>query len=291
MPHVLLAEQNLDMVMSVGCSTSPEVFVPPCLKCLEWTNDESNVESSMSANPSVEENGSISSENGRLKDLLQTWMFKSLKGHQTHVMSWRNLSFTKNPRKGGIGFERKLNEDGSYWEPHQYPQTVWVPAKRKTLSLALFLGYNSPNPKYPDDDSLDNYKLFKNQHGKAIARYVGLIRLQCIYNFWLFHAIILSILDVYNHFIVILYHFLVLPYWHSAKCQLLIFACFLHCRKSILSGVQTQRNFLWIFYVPEDIEWAKEAPRGAPRGAQPTRVCLEAQARPYSINTPIFQKP
>ena len=51
----------------------------------------------------------------------------------------------------------------------------------------------------------------------------------------------------YNHFIVILYHFLVLTYWHSAKCQLLFFACFLHCRKSIPNGVQTQRNFLWNF--------------------------------------------
>ena len=30
----------------------------------------------------------------------------------------------------------------------------------------------------------------------------------------------------YNHFIVILYHFLVLTYWHSAKCQLLFSAFF-----------------------------------------------------------------
>ena len=59
------------------------------------------------------------------------------------------------------------------------------------------------------------------------------------------------------------------------------------------------------FFGPEDIQWAREAPGGAPRGAQPTRVCQEAQARPgglcpprvppgpplCSINTPIFQKP
>ena len=31
---------------------------------------------------------------------------------------------------------------------------------------------------------------------------------------------------IYNHFIVILYHFLVLTYWHSAECQLLFFPCF-----------------------------------------------------------------
>ena len=48
----------------------PEVFEPPCLKCLERTNAESNVESSVNANPSVEENGSVSDENTRLKDLL-----------------------------------------------------------------------------------------------------------------------------------------------------------------------------------------------------------------------------
>ena len=52
----------------------------------------------------------------------------------------------------------------------------------------------------------------------------------------------------YNHFIMILYHFLVLTYWHSAKCQLLFSACFLHRRKSIPNGVQTQQNFLWIFW-------------------------------------------
>ena len=39
-----------------------------------------------------------------------------------------------------------------------------------------------------------------------------LIRLQRIYNFLLFHAVILSILDVLQSFIVILYHFLVLTY-------------------------------------------------------------------------------
>ena len=55
----------------------------------------------------------------------------------------------------------------------------------------------------------------------------------------------------YNHFIVILYHFLVLTYWHSANCQLLFFACFLHRKKSISNGVQTQRNFTKIFFGPE----------------------------------------
>ena len=56
----------------------------------------------------------------------------------------------------------------------------------------------------------------------------------------------------YNHFIVILYHFLVLTYWHSAKCHLLFSACFLHRRKSIPNGVQMQRNFTEMFFGPED---------------------------------------
>ena len=47
----------------------------------------------------------------------------------------------------------------------------------------------------------------------------------------------------YNHFI----SFLVLTYWHSAKCQLLFSACFLHRRKSIWDGVQMQQNFTEIF--------------------------------------------
>ena len=50
----------------------PEVFVPPCLKCLDCSNTESNVESSVNANPCVKENGSLSNENSRLKDLIQT---------------------------------------------------------------------------------------------------------------------------------------------------------------------------------------------------------------------------
>jgi hypothetical protein len=57
--------------------------------------------------------------------------------------------------------------------PDQYPRTVWVPAKSKTLEPALMSGYNCPIPEFSYDDSLDNYKLFKNQRGEVIARYVG----------------------------------------------------------------------------------------------------------------------
>ena len=108
----------------------------------------------------------------------------------------------------------------------------------------------------------------------------------------------------YNHFIVILYHFLVLTYWHSAKCQLLFSACFLHSRKSILDGVQMQRNFTEIFLNQKEHNGPWLLLGGAPRRAQHTRARQEAQARPAglcpprvppgpplcSINTLIFPK-
>ena len=96
-----------------------------------------------------------------------------------------------------------------------------------------------------------------------------------------------------------------LTYWHSAKCQLLFSACFLHHRKSIPNGVQIQRNFMEIFMDQKTHNGPRHRLGGAPRGAQPTRARQEAQARPgglcppwvppgpplCSINTPIFQKP
>ena len=126
-----------------------------------------------------------------------------------------------------------------------------------------------------------------------------LIRLQRIYNFLLFHAIILSFLDVlqsfYNHFI----SFLVLTYWHSAQCPLLYIACFLHRRKSIPNGVQTQRIFLWIFSRLEDTVWAKKVPEGCsegstthqgapgPRWVVPTSVASHTASSLYKYpNTP-----
>ena len=58
-------------------------------------------------------------------------------------------------------------------EPQQYPRIVWVPTKSKMLDPAFLSGYDSPITEYSYDDSLDNYKLFKNQCGEAIACYVG----------------------------------------------------------------------------------------------------------------------
>ena len=79
----------------------------------------------------------------------------------------------RNPRKEGIAFERKLNADGTYWKPEQYPKTTWVAAKGPLVDLSNLSGFACESP-HSDDESLDsNYKLFKNQNGEVFARYVG----------------------------------------------------------------------------------------------------------------------
>ena len=100
-------------------------------------------------------------------------MIKSLKGHQNLCDILKKSILHKNPRKEGVGFKRKLNENGPYWEPDQYTRTVWVPAKSKTLDPTLLSGYDCPITEYSYDDSLHNYKLFKNQCGEVVSRYVG----------------------------------------------------------------------------------------------------------------------
>ena len=60
-------------------------------------------------------------------------MLGSLKGHQTLCDVLKKSILHKNPQKEGLGFKKKLNVDGSYWTPKQYPQTTWVRAKSKTL--------------------------------------------------------------------------------------------------------------------------------------------------------------
>ena len=65
----------------------------------------------------------------------------------------------------------------------------------------------------------------------------------------------------YNHFIVILYHFWVLTYWHSAQCYLMFSACFYIVGNRYQTGSKcnaTPRGF----FGPEESQWAKEAPEG-----------------------------
>ena len=90
--------------------TFPVEFVPPCLKCLERSNTDSTAETSSAAernattiiietNTSTEEYVAISDENSRLKNLRETGMLKSLKGHQPFVMCSRSQFCTRTPER------------------------------------------------------------------------------------------------------------------------------------------------------------------------------------------------
>jgi len=92
--HEDLQKENESLRAQLISSTHEE-FEPPCLKCIERDNATSFAECSTAAtaaissttdvvtNPSAVETTTIADENARLKTLLETGMYKSLKGHQT----------------------------------------------------------------------------------------------------------------------------------------------------------------------------------------------------------------
>ena len=89
--HEDLQKEN-ESLRAQQISPAQEGFEPPCLKCLERDNATSVAECSTVAisstvdvvtNPSTEDATTIADENARLKILLETCMYKSLKGHQT----------------------------------------------------------------------------------------------------------------------------------------------------------------------------------------------------------------
>ena len=82
----------------------------------------------------------------------------------------------------------------------------------------------------------------------------------------LFHVVILSFLDVLQSFYSNFISFFGTNLLTQCQVPVAVFACFLHRRKSISNGVQTPQNFLWIFYGPEDHQWARAAPGGCPEG-------------------------
>ena len=127
----------------------------------------------MVTNPSSEDTTTIADENARLKTLLETGMYKSLKGHQTLCDVLKKQILNRNPRKEGVGFERKMNADGSYWKPEQYPKTTWVAAKEPSVDPSTLSGFTCANPTVIDESFDANYKLFKNQNGEVFARYIG----------------------------------------------------------------------------------------------------------------------
>src|SRR4051812_30062903 len=101
-------------------------------------------------------------------------MLKSVQGHQHLCDILQKALLHRYPRQEGVGFERKLNPDGTYWEPEQYPKIVWVLAKEKPIDIANLSGFNCKIDKAIDDESLDSdYKLIKDQEGKVSAEYIG----------------------------------------------------------------------------------------------------------------------
>ena len=126
--HEGLQKKN-ESLRAEQISSAQEGFEPPCLKCIEHDNAASvakcstatNVAISSTAdvvtNPSAEDTTTIADEYARLKTLLETGMYKSLKGHQTLCDVLKRKILNQNPRKEGVGFIRKMNADGSYWKP------------------------------------------------------------------------------------------------------------------------------------------------------------------------------
>ena len=94
MAHEDLQKVN-ESLRAQQISPAQDGFEPPCLKCIERNNATSVAECSNAAtvalssttdvvtNPSTEDTTAIADENARLKTLLKTGMYKSLKGHQT----------------------------------------------------------------------------------------------------------------------------------------------------------------------------------------------------------------
>ena len=123
--HEDLQKEN-ESLRSKQISSAQEGFEPPCLKCIERDNAISVAECSTATavaisstvdvvtNPSAEDTTAVADENARLKTLLETWMYKSLKGHQTLCDVLKRQILNCNPRKEGVGFGRKMNADGSY---------------------------------------------------------------------------------------------------------------------------------------------------------------------------------
>ena len=57
----------------------------------------------------------------------------------------------RNPRKEGIAFERKINADGTYWKPEQYPKTSWVAAKGPPVDPSNLSGFTCESPHSSDE--------------------------------------------------------------------------------------------------------------------------------------------
>ena len=108
-----------DSLLAQQISSAQDGFEPPCLKCIERDNAISVAECSTAAtislssttdvvtNPSAEDTTTIADENARLNTLLETGMYKSLKGHQTLCDVLKRQILNRNPRKRVLGSKGK----------------------------------------------------------------------------------------------------------------------------------------------------------------------------------------
>src|SRR4051812_39788812 len=174
--HEELENVNLSLMAQQG-SEAKSNSDSPCLTCLERSKTDSKGKAHIvidDTNASDEENSAVTEELLRLKDLFETGLLKSVQGHQYLCDILKKALLHSNPRNEGVGFERKLNPDGTYWEPEQYSKTVWVLAKDKPIDIANLSGFNCKIDKAIVDESLDSdYKLIKNQEGKVSTEYIG----------------------------------------------------------------------------------------------------------------------
>src|SRR3954463_6434000 len=142
--HEELENINLSLMAQQGSEKNHKTD-SPCLTSLERSKTDSKGKAPIiidDTNPSDEENPAVTEELLRLKNLFETGMFKSVQGHQYLCDILRKDLLHRNPRNEGVGFERKINPDGTYWEPDQYPKTVWVLAKEKPIDIANLSGFH-----------------------------------------------------------------------------------------------------------------------------------------------------
>src|SRR3954462_9781263 len=174
--HEELENVNLSLMAQQGSEANHKTD-SPCLTCLERSKTDCKGKAPIvihDTNASDEENPSVTEELLRLKYLFETGMFKSEQGHQYLCDILRKALLHRNPRNESVGFERKINPDGTYWEPEQYPKIVWVLAKEKPIDIANLSGFDCRMNKAIVDESLDSdYKLMKDEQGKVSAEYVG----------------------------------------------------------------------------------------------------------------------
>ena len=143
------------------------------MKCIERESANSSPECSNASiaansstisvvtNSSSEDTTCITDDNAELKELYVKGIYKSLKGQQTLCDVLKKKILNRNPRKEGIAFERKLNADGTYWKPEQYPKTSWVAAKGPPVDPCTLSGFTCESPHSFDDSFDSNYKLLK----------------------------------------------------------------------------------------------------------------------------------